>query len=208
MREPEFKTPTKIGEGMDCHSGTFTGQYTGPKNLTIEKITFTGCSSAFGKCENKVGSPIGEVTTGEMLGELAFISHPTKLKAGWNLKPASGSPLSSTAFASYECGATEVPGTGVSAGAGAPGEITGSVIGYVENLSKPAQETLVNYAIKKGVQFPEKFEGGVKDTLTTVVTEKLPGTGKQSLPTVLVTHLVLKNEEPLEVRGRCAGTSC
>jgi hypothetical protein len=184
-----------------CAAGEVAGEYTGPKNLTITKLVLTNCH-ANGTCENKVGSTAGEITFEELVGELGFISHPKKLKLGWNLRPKSGSNL-----ASYECGGMIVGGK--SAEPGASREVQGAVIGTIEPIGKMLPEmVLVGSLDKHGNQLPEKFEGGVKDVLTTILGEKLPGTGKSSHATLFVAKLHLKSEESLEALGRCVGSGC
>jgi hypothetical protein len=182
---------------ISCGSAEAEGEYTGPKNLKVTKLVFHGCAGA-APCENEVGSTVGEIGAKELEGELGFISHPKRLKVGWDLKSASGSNL-----ASFECGATEL--SGKSLGNGIKRELQGSVIGRIEPLNRMIPEYALADELKKGVQFPERFEKGVKDTLTTLVGEKPPGTGKTSEATTFVARDLIKNEEPLEVLGRCVG---
>jgi hypothetical protein len=186
-----------------CSSATLSGEYTGPKNLKITSLVFQGCRSGEGECQNKAGSTDGEITAEELVGELGFISHPKRLKVGWDLKPATGSNL-----ASFECGGAEKT-LGKSIGGGATREVQASVIGKIEPVNHMTTSLGVVFALDKhGAQFPERFEGGVKDTLTTILGEKLPGTGKSTHPAVFLTTASLHNEEPLEVLGKCTGAAC
>jgi hypothetical protein len=186
---------------VTCTSGEIAGEYTGPKNMKITKLLLFGCQSNGTQCENKVGSTTGEMSTEELEGVLGFISHPTKLKVGWDLKPASGSNL-----AKFECGASETGGK--SLGDGIPRELQGSAIGKVAQIDRMASEFVLSFELKKGAQLPEHFEGGVKDTLTTILGEKLPGTGKTPYKTTFLAKAQLKGTEQLEVLGRCSGSRC
>jgi len=185
---------------VSCNTVEVAGEYTGPKNLKTT-LTFKGCT-ALGEtsCQNKAGSPEGQITSEELLGELGRISQ-VKSRAGWNLKPATGSNL-----ASFECGAKIVAGT--STGGGITRELQGSVIGRVEKVNRMLAEIRLIFALKHGVQSPERFEGGVKDTLTMLIGEKLPGTGKTSHATTFEARVPLRGEEALEVLGKCTGTGC
>jgi hypothetical protein len=181
--------------------GEIEGEYTGPKNLTIKKLVLKGCHSTEGPCENKAGSTAGEITFEELDGELGFISHPKKLKVGWDVRPKSGANL-----ASFECGGEIVAGK--STGTGIPRELQGSVIARVEPLDRMQTAIALVGEVKHNAQFPQKFEGGPADTLTLVKGEKLPGMGKTPFPATLAGHLGLTGEEPLETLGKCTGTGC
>jgi hypothetical protein len=189
------------GNQITCASGTAEGEYTGPKNFRVPKLVLQGCqqSIAFGAegfCQNS-GATNGEITTKELEGDLGFISHPKKLKMGWDLKPVSESNL-----VVFECGgANEV--LGKSLGTGVTRELQGSVIGKVEPIDKMSGEQAVFYEATGTTQTPQHFEGGVKDTLTTLV-----GPSKTPEATALEGRNGFKNEEALEILGRCAGTGC
>jgi hypothetical protein len=199
LQEPiDLETHGAGASMLNCNSAEAEGEYTGPKNLKVTKLVFHGCTVGGKTCQNEAGSTMGEVSAKELDGELGFISHPKRLKVGWDLKPASGSNL-----ASFECGATEV--LGKSTGNGIARELQGSVIGRIEPIDRMVSEYAAVYELKKGAQFPERFEGGVKDTLTTIVGEALPGTGKTSEPSTLFVRDTFKNGEALEVLGKCIG---
>jgi hypothetical protein len=184
-----------------CSSGEVAGEYTGPKNLKITKLLLKGCHGSAGACVNSVGGTAGEVTFEELVGELGFIQRTKKVRLGWDLRPASGSNL-----AKYECGGMQVEGKVVTPGASR--EVQGSVIATIEPAGKMTSEFVLVMKEKSGGQSPERFEKGVTDTLTTILGEKLPGTGKTPFATVFVAKLHLKGEEALEAQGRCAGTGC
>jgi hypothetical protein len=187
---------------LGCTSnGEVEGEYTGPKNLTVKKLVLKNCHSTEGPCENKAGSTAGEITFEELDGELGYISHPKKLKVGWDLHPKSGANL-----ASFECGGEIVAEK--STGTGTPAELQGSVIGRVEPLDRMQTAIAVVEEVKRGAQYPQKFEGGPADTLTFVRGEKLPGKTKTAFPATLSGRIGFTGEEPLEVLGKCTGTGC
>jgi hypothetical protein len=108
---------------------------------------------------------MGEVkTVGTIVGELGAISvkeKGKKLSAGWALKPETeDDPI----FFTYYCGNEgEVPQVAV---------LEGSVIGAVapgasSNLNRMNTESIIDFEAHEGVQLPEAFEGGAKDTLST-----------------------------------------
>jgi hypothetical protein len=190
------------GGGLTCvSSGEIEGEYTGPKNLTIKKLVLKSCRSTEGPCQNKVGSTEGEVTFEELDGALGYISHPRHLKIGWDLFPKSGSNL-----ASFECGGEIV--SGKSTGTGVSRELQGSVIAVVPQLDRMVASLMLVGEVKKGSQFPQKFEGGPGDTLVMQIGEKLPGKGKTAYRATLAGSASLHSEELLAVLGKCAGTGC
>jgi hypothetical protein len=196
----EFAT-NSTATTIKCVSGAAEGEYTSPKNLKLTKLVLEGCGDAEGPCENEVGSTVGEIKLKELEGSLGFISHPRKLKIGWDLKPLSGANL-----ATFECGATAVMGKSV--GNGIPDELQGSVIGKTEPFDKMVSSSAIVFALVKGKQQYEKFEGGVKDTLLIQLGEKLPGKGKTPVATKFVARLAVTNEEALATLGKCSGTGC
>lgn len=187
---------------LGCNkNGEIEGEYTGPKNLTIKKLILRGCGSGEGPCQNKVGSTVGELSFEELDAELGYISHPKKLKVGWDLHPKSGANL-----ASFECGGEIVAEH--SAGTGTPRELQGSVIVRVEPLDRMETTLSLVAEVKHGAQYPTKFEGGPPDTLSLVKGEKLPGMGKTTFPATLTARFGLTGEESLEVLGKCTGSGC
>lgn len=199
----EATTLTSPGDTITCGAGNGTGEYTGPKSFK-ETLTFSDCSQSAKSeeealCQNGVGSTNGEVKFEELEGELGYISHPKRLAVGWDLKPASGSNL-----ASFECGGANST-LGKSLGTGTTRELQGSVIGKVIPIDHMTNEFKISYALARGsvMQSPEHFEGGVNDTLTTLV-----GTAKTPEPTTMTASDRLVDEEPLEVLAKCKGSGC
>jgi hypothetical protein len=199
----QFTAAGAPGASLVCGTVEIHGEYTGPKNLKVTSLVFQGCHGPEGECQTGAGSTAGEIVAEELVGELGYISHPKKLKLGWDLKPASGSNL-----AKFECGGTIVGGK--SLGGGASREVQGSVIGKIEPIDKMTSEPLLKQELakKSTAQFPERFEGGVKDTLSMIVGEKPPGLGKSMHATTFVGVEKLKGEEPMEALGRCTGVGC
>ena len=146
-------------------------------------------------CQN-IGSSNGEIESKELTGELGFIKKGKTTQVGVDLKAASESDM-----AMFECGgANETTGKGT--GKGRLRELQGSVIGKAAKLNAMVSENTTTYAVKKGKQVPEAFEGGVKDTLITVV-----GVEKAGEPTTLLTLEAIKNEEPIEIRDMICNPS-
>jgi hypothetical protein len=186
--------PSKIS--IACQFGEAEGEYTGPRTLTVSKLLFQSCQQAGAKtvlsswCQN-IGSFRGEVSTNELAGELGYIEHTTKTKVGLDLKAKTG-----TALALFECGgAAEVGEHGL--GTGTLLEVEGSVIGRVKKINVMTEENLLTTTVKAGAQVPEAFEGGVKDTLTTLV-----GLTKTPAPSTFASVSEVANLEPLEIKAK------
>jgi hypothetical protein len=193
------------GNVITCPGGTGEGEYTGPKNLKFTTLVLEGCQQSAKSgiesfCQNELGSNNGQIAFKELEGVLGFISHPRKLKVGWDLKPVAGANL-----AALECGGASA--TGKSVGTGIKREVQGSVVGRVLPLGTASFEYAVTYQVAKGgAQYPERLEGGVRDTLTALVEAKAGE--KTPEATVLLSELKLRDEEALEVLGKCVGRGC
>jgi hypothetical protein len=192
LKAPAIETTGGNKVLITCASGTAEGEYTGSHTLTVKKLVFSGCAESPAKglasdCQN-TGGANGQIEAKELAGELGFVAHTAKPKVGVDLKAASGSVM-----AAFECGgASEVTGKGT--GTGTPRELEGSVIGNVKAINTMALKNALSYEASGGHQAPEHFEGGVRDTLTTLV-----GLQKTAEPTTLVALEEVKNEEPLEI---------
>jgi hypothetical protein len=153
-----LETPAK--QRIVCLQSDFDGSYTGPKTATV-KLTLVGCDLERTKvlCSS---NPLkeGEIE-GELEGELGFIKTGEKPIVGIDLKPKSPS----TTFASFVCG--KLPEVQLS------GTIEGSAIGSVKPLNHMKPEFLSVFKVVAGVQSPQSFEGGAKDTLTATLLEGL-----------------------------------
>jgi hypothetical protein len=167
------------GAKVTCTAGHEQGEYTGTTTQSAS-VTLSGCSGVVTgsavSCQTS-GASAGEITTAQLSGGLEFVSETIALKpiVGVDLKPASG-PV-----ASFECG-------------GKPVTVGGSVIAPYAAVDKMGTEMKLKLKATKGLQAPERFEGGAKDTLTS----NQAGSEEQA---GLTTTDVITNEEPLEIKG-------
>jgi hypothetical protein len=163
------------GAAVTCTASTSAGEYTGPKTQTVT-LTLTGCQQGpKGKgvsCQSS-GAGAGEIRTASLDGVLEFIKEneePETPLVGVEEKPASGSQI-----ASFECGGRSIV-------------IGGSVIVPVTVLDKMAPSFKLKALATAGLQSPEAFEVGPKDTLTL----QTSGGGAEQAGL---------NEEPLEIKA-------
>ena len=192
VESPVLKTSG--GRVVSCAFGEGEGEYASAKAVNVTKLVFQNCQTPAkttfeGFCQN-IGAFRGDVTLNELVGELGYIEHAEKTKVGLDLKPKVGKAL-----VLFECGgATEQTEHGL--GTGTLLEVEGSVIGRVKSFNKAVTENVVTFTAKKGAQVPEQFEGGVKDTLTTLV-----GPTKTPAPSTFSGIAEATNEEPIEVKA-------
>jgi hypothetical protein len=182
---------------IDCEFAEGEGEYTSEKAVVVNKLVINDCRTPK-KTESEaeiktfcqsITNFRGEVTGQELTGELGYIAAPKQV--GLDLKAKTGKTI-----ALFECGgASEVGERGT--GTGTLTEIEGSVIGRIKKVNAMLEEDILNFQVKKGVQTPEMFEGGEKDTLVTNV-----GVTKTPEPTTLSTLVEVTNEEELEVKAR------
>jgi alpha-tubulin suppressor-like RCC1 family protein len=192
LASPKFETVGK--KQFICTLGFIKGEYTGAKTETISSITLQGCEEVFHLqgCENNP-STTGTIESApgtESEGELGFIVGGEKPKVGWDLKPKS--PASS--FFTFTCGPT---GTGSEVFA-----LEGSVIGKVLPLNKMASGFGLLYVQSGGVQAPERFEGGVKDTLSLKTSKTGPPPSESSEQIALKTEGPIEDKEELEIKAK------
>jgi hypothetical protein len=182
---------------IECEFAEGEGEYTSEKAVTVNKLVVNVCKTPKKTeaeaeiktfCQN-VTNFRGEVTGQELTGELGYIVAPKQV--GLDLKAKTAKTI-----ALFECGgASEVGERGT--GTGTLMEIEGSLIGRIKRVNTMLEENVLTFKVKKGVQVPEMFEGGEKDTLITNV-----GVTKTAEPTTLGTVVETTNEEPLEVKAR------
>jgi hypothetical protein len=167
---------------VKCSGSTATGEYTGAKTATAT-VTFVGCTLAAtkGSCHSS-GAGTGEIVTSALEGELGFIKEEYKeesellVSVGLDLKHA-------PSIATAECvGGKEAV------------VVEGSVIAPVTVLDKMAASSTLKYAQAAGVQTPEQFEVGAKDTLVASL-----GAGPQQAG--LATTEKLAYGEKLEIKA-------
>lgn len=198
--EPVLETPEHIK--VTCSDGNFFGEYVGTKSMKLSKVVFTGCQTGPNKpCQTTAVAHEGEIeSAAELEGTLGVIKAAATPKVGWDMKRSGGG----TVF-TFLCG--KLPELQ------SMHTIEGSVIGQVlsgteSNIDKMNLQSEVRYTQKNGVQSPEKFETGAKDTFTDSM---LTGTSKSVEPIALGALDVLvsglgkpveeeKNQEPLEIK--------
>jgi hypothetical protein len=186
------KLETVGGYGVVCSSGDFTGEYTGPKTESVT-LALVGCLEKVTerKCETL---PIkeGEIETVPIEGGIGFISGGEKPRVGLDLKPAA--PIT------FECGTGPEVHTFLS--------LEGSVIGLVKPATAMRSFFRVFFTASHGIQNPEKFEEGLKDTLTLQRTTapEAPITEQAGLTIIGIEEipraLIVVNEEPIEIKAR------
>jgi hypothetical protein len=162
---------------VKCTANTLAGEYDGPQTAALE-ITLTGCKAkglGDGTCQSE-GAGAGEIKTVALDGLLGTIKATARPTIGWELKSASGSEL-----AAFKCDSIEV-------------SLEGSVIAPVKRLDKMQAAFTLKFKDKKGVQVPERFEGGLKDTLTL----QTPG-GEEAVG--LTGTFTMSGEEGIEIKA-------
>lgn len=165
---------------VKCSSGSSSGEYKTAKTETVT-FTFSGCEEALhNSCQSSSASS-GEIHTSTLVGELGYTkdNEPLKPLIGLDLQPAP--PASDVA--TFECG-------------GVQQTVAGSVIGSVPGIDKMVSALTLKFAASHGIQFPQAFEEGPQDTLTTTV-----GTGPAE-QTGLTGKSLSANEEPIEIKAR------
>jgi hypothetical protein len=130
-------------------------------------------------------------------GELGFIVSGEKPLVGLDIKPKSPS----SEVLSFTCGKPRVE---------PPGEvwtIEGSVIGSIKPIDVMRTAFTMLYTASKGLQSPERFEGGLKDTLlASRLLEGEPEPKREQAGLTLKgpekAAIVADGEEPLEIKAK------
>jgi hypothetical protein len=163
--EVEIETVGKAN--VSCGSSELTGQWTGGKTASVN-LRFQGCVNVntAKSCQSNPAQK-SQITTSQTVegeeiptpieGELGFIKNVKSPWVGLDLKPKEGS----SNVLSFSCGGAVGPPP-------EPPEnwtIEGSVIGRIRPLEVMGTAMKMNYTAVKGIQSPEKFDEGVKDTL-------------------------------------------
>jgi hypothetical protein len=172
-----------------CSTANISGEYTSPKTATVH-IEFHGCKNSLGaECQSEPTSK-SEIKTLALEAELGFIKNVVKegktiVSVGLDLKPQAPSP----ALIIFECG-----------GIAESARVEGSVIGTIKPIDKMTTvSNLVYTTTTSGKQLVEKFQGGVKDTLTTTFVSGLSSTpGASTLKIKTTGH----NSAPLEIKAK------
>jgi hypothetical protein len=178
---------------VNCASGVATGEYTGQKTANVA-LALAGCVRTAAvtqqKCQTNPAKE-GEIETQPIEGEFGYIRGGSKPKVGLDLKPST--PIS------FTCGALpEVPSVVT---------VEGSAIGAWAPANSMRATFNATYTAQGGKQVPEKFESGLKDTLSlTRVTGVETSTAQAGLTIrgaqLKPKALVVKNEERLEVKAK------
>jgi alpha-tubulin suppressor-like RCC1 family protein len=178
---------TRSKRTVTCTGIAFTGEYTGARTATVT-VDFTGCATGATK-QSCQSNPLkaGEIEdVAPLQGALGFIRRSTTPSVGLDLKAA---PPSTSLF-SFECGSP--PDT-------IKGSVGGSVIAPMKAIDTMTPEFKIIYKESSGKQLPERFEGGLKDTLATTFSSGLESTTEQ---TGLATSVVITSEEALEIKAK------
>jgi len=170
---------------ISCIATNISGEWLNEKRALI-KIEMQGCTNqANVQCTTVGGQNKSEISA-TVLGEIGFIQNvEKKVVVGMDFKPlAEGTPLFS-----YECG-------------GGPLE-QNAVEGSVIAKWKPIQSMKTTFKAilhvrTNGTQDPEKFETGLKDTLTTTYKSGLETLG--SAPSTLSIKEILGTSSKYEIR--------
>jgi len=162
---------------IKCTGNSLTGEYTGPQSLAMS-IVLTECVGSgllSGKCQTE-GAAFGEIRTNPLVGQMGVIKAGLTPTIGWELQPAVGSTL-----AGVKCGASELA-------------LTGSVIGTVTAVDKMSTSFAIKFKATTGKQSPERFEGGVKQTLAFLANATEEQAGLTLSDTIV-------NEEAVEIKA-------
>jgi alpha-tubulin suppressor-like RCC1 family protein len=182
---------------VSCTHAQLSGQWTGAKTASVS-LALTGCHDAAARSCHSSPTAAGEVSTSQALaGELGFISGKGALrpKVGLDLKPKAPS----TALLSFTCG-----GPPQEVGAGELWTLEGSVIGAVKPIDSMRLVFKELFKASGTRQSPERFEGGVKDTL---IVKRLIGAETKSEDAGLTLRgeratISATNQEKLEIKAK------
>jgi hypothetical protein len=148
------KLLTVNGHEVTCEADTDSGQITGPKEVGVVFIKFTGCKEpSLGVPCSTAGAASGEIRTNELKGRLGYIVKSTK-EIGLLLEPTAGSP---NLFAEFKC--TSIVTI----------KVKGAVIGRSEPVDKFSKTGELKYKQASGVQEPIEFENKEKGILETKI---------------------------------------
>jgi hypothetical protein len=136
-------------------------------------------------CQSSGNPPeTSEIASEALEGEIGFITTSPRPVVGLDVKHSPN-------VATFYC----AKGVEVAA----LGTLEGSVIAPFKQLNKMTTENLLKYKAVHGVQAPEKFEGGVKDTL---VMNLIVGLSKTTEQAGLTNEVKLTTGEPLEIKAK------
>jgi alpha-tubulin suppressor-like RCC1 family protein len=192
LTSPKLETASK--KQIICTALVLTGEYTGAKTETVSHIEGVSCEEVFhhetcSTSPSRVGF-LESAPGAELEGELGFIVGGEKPQVGWDLKPKS--PAS--AFFTFTCGPTSTSTEVLS--------LEGSVIGRVLPINKMVSGFGLHYKQLEGKQVPERFEGGVKDTLLLKTAKSGPPPSESFEQLGLKTEGSIQGKEELEIKAK------
>jgi hypothetical protein len=170
----ELKLETTSGAFIACATEHGSGEVAGPREFANVLITLTGCKGPTGPCTTP-GAAGGEVATGALGGKLGIISSAKKNVASELTADGGGNWF--TMF----CGAEEAPVT-----------LRGTSLVPI-GVYKTQTSYALNFFAKRGVQKPERFEGGP------LALPEVSFVGGPFLPGGLNAIVTITLEEPLEI---------
>jgi alpha-tubulin suppressor-like RCC1 family protein len=193
---------TASKKAIQC-GGFMSGEYTDSKHATV-LLDLIGCGLVGSKpqerCQSGPEEGTIEAPRGGLEAEIGFIKGGKKAVVGWDIKPKEGS----TEVISVDCGPVAPENQRTPSLAWV---VEGSVIGKMKKINKMYPTFLLAFASSEGNQLPERFEGGLKDTLlSTIVGLNPPSPPVRFIPTVLKTHgeklyAEVENGEPFEIKA-------
>lgn len=135
---------THKGTQLTCKTMSGLGEFGTPKQIAAVRLVLGGCEHVGVPCTGGEEGKEGEIATSELKGELGWISEAT-LKAGLELSADAGAPVLEA-----QCG-------------GVPIKVSGSVVVAIKHSKEGL--TITASSSKKGVQKPDRLEGGPVHTL-------------------------------------------
>jgi hypothetical protein len=141
------------GSSWECTHAKYSGKVTSDKQAVVPVLTFFGCKSSGEECHS-AGQPAETVQTKELLGTLGYIGNVGDSDIVG--EDFTGTVANGGYLAEFQCGSAAVKL-----------KLKGSLICEVKPVdTKPTSTNgLVTCKESGGNQVPERFEGGVKDTL-------------------------------------------
>jgi hypothetical protein len=135
---------------ISCGSISVVTKWTGPKTASAKWI-LTECHNPIAQtCQT--GTTAGVIEPNPLEGELGYIKSAPPQLVGFDFKPQA--PLVS--LFSYQCGTSLEQQT-----------VEGSVIARIKPINKMTRAQNFYFSTVSGEQFPQSFEGGSVDTLST-----------------------------------------
>jgi alpha-tubulin suppressor-like RCC1 family protein len=179
---------------MTCSSGLLSGEISGRKTVSLS-VTYIGCHDITNKPCQSSPTETGVVSTAQALeGVLGFIRSGTRPRVGLDLKPKSPA----TSLLSFDCREGVEVGSHVL--------VEGAVIGQDKTINRMSTSFKLLYKASGTKQIPEKFETGVKETLTTSVVTSGGSSGPDAAGLTMlgfgVNYIIGTAAEAFEVKAK------